>query len=101
MLCRTPARDGTLPVPCQTYIGGIIHSARHSNMEMSMRSPVPLRSRFSSAARIDEYAYNPAEMSPIEIPTFAGASGLPVRLTTPDSAWINMSYAFLSRYGPS
>ncbi len=40
-------------------------------------------------------------MSAIEMPTFAGASALPVSDTTPDSACTSMSYAFLSRCGPS
>ena len=45
---------GAAPVPCHVYTGGIIHSVRHSNMEMSMRSPDPVRWRRMSAARMEE-----------------------------------------------
>src|SRR6185295_15963735 len=94
MLCRTPTRAGIVPVPCHTDSAGVIHSARHSSIAMSMRPPIPVRSRRTNAARIDEYAYIPDAISAIETPTFAGDSGPPVTDTTPDSACTSMSYAF-------
>jgi hypothetical protein len=40
-------------------------------------------------------------MSAIETPQRDGWSALPVTPTSPASAWMSMSYAFLSRYGPA
>ena len=39
----------------------------------------------------------PAEISAIEQPALAGASGVPVIDRSPDSLWIIKSYAFLFR----
>ena len=38
-----------------------------------------------------EYAYIPAAMSAIEMPTFEGASGVPVMETRPASHWTSRS----------
>ena len=48
-----------------------------------MLVPAPLCSRAYSAASTAEKAYMPAQMSEIEMPGFAGASGLPVMEITP------------------
>ena len=53
---------------------------------MSSVAPSPVRSRRSSAARIDEKAYMPAAMSATGIPAFDGESGVPVTDSRPGLA---------------
>ena len=52
---------------------------------MSSVAPSLLRSRRSSAARIEEKAYMPAAMSATGIPALAGASSVPVTDSSPAS----------------
>ena len=47
-----------------------------------------------------EYAYMPAAMSATEMPTLAGASGVPVIDSSPTSLCTSRSYAFFCAYGP-
>lgn len=47
-----------------------------------------------------EYAYIPAAMSAMEMPTLAGSSGEPVSDTTPVSHCTRRSYALRSDHGP-
>jgi hypothetical protein len=60
-------------------------------METSMCDPWPVCCRCSSAARMLEYAYMPAEMSAIEMPALHGSFGVPVTDSRPASLWIRRS----------
>ena len=60
-------------------------------METSSRQPFPVFPRWTSAARMFEYAYIPAAMSETEQPAFAGASGVPVTDRNPASLWMSRS----------
>src|SRR6187401_80907 len=95
-----PVRAGAEPPYCVYAAGALIHSASESNSETSTVAPRPWLARASSAVRIPEYAYMPAAMSATEIPTFAGASSLPVRDSRPASLWTSRSYALRVAYGP-
>jgi hypothetical protein len=72
-------------------MGWDIHSVSASNSDTCSEAPAPVRSRAYSAARSELNAYMPPAISAIEMPAFAGASGVPVTDSTPVSHWISRS----------
>ena len=66
---RRADRTGASPVAAAVSTWGDVHSVRHSSIDNEIEAPSPVRSRRYRAARIDDSAYMPAQMSATENPT--------------------------------